>query len=269
MRRRKELYSENKFNLRFSKRRPISNEVKLGVNVDHVATLRSARKTLYPDPVVGALLAEYGGCDSIVVHLREDRRHIKERDVFLIKETIKIPLNLEMSINREIVDFALSLKPHQATLVPERRQELTTEGGIDLKKDYEKVKKVIKLLKKETIKVSLFIDPVKSQIDKALRLKVDLIEINTGSFSESRTKLQKRKAYDSIKLAAKYAESKDFFVAAGHGLDYENVKDIVKIKEIKELNIGHSIVSRAVFVGLVSAVDEMLELIKGSKVKKR
>jgi len=235
--------------------------MKLGVNVDHTATLRTARGTLYPDPVVGALLVEYAGCDSIVVHLREDRRHIKERDVALIKEAIKIPLNLEMSINKDIVAFAVSLVPHQATLVPERRQELTTEGGIDLIKHYKKVSTAIKKLKAAEIKVSLFIDPLKKQIKAAKDLGANLIEINTGRFSEAKSAVSLNKEAKKVRSAAEFAESQGFFVAAGHGLDYKNIKAMAQIREIQEFNIGHSIICRSIFIGIVPAVEEMLDLI--------
>jgi pyridoxine 5-phosphate synthase len=234
--------------------------MRLGVNVDHVATLREARGTVYPDPVVGALLCEYAGCNSIVAHLREDRRHIKERDIFLIKEAIKIPFNLEMSINKNIVDFALRLKPHQATFVPERRKELTTEGGIDLVKNHKEVDRATKKLQGNGIAVSLFIDPLKAQIEKARRIGAENIEINTGKYSEAKSAKTQKVELDKIKEAAKYAKKLGFFVAAGHGLDYENVKEIAKIKEIEELNIGHSIICRSVFIGLISAVEEMLSL---------
>ncbi len=239
----------------------IRKEMKLGVNVDHVATLREARKTDYPDPALGALLAEYGGCDSVVAHLREDRRHIKEEDIILIKGAIKIPFNLEMSINKDIVSFAVNLKPQKATLVPEKRKELTTEGGVDLVTHYTRVKKAVERLKKEGIEVSLFIDPVKSQIVKAKNMGVEVVEFNTGRYSESKTKTERDKEIEKLKQAVCYAKEQGFFVAAGHGLEYENVKDIVKIKEIEELNIGHSIISQAVFVGIVQAVEEMVELI--------
>jgi len=235
--------------------------MKLGVNIDHIATLREARHTLYPDPVVAALLAERAGADSIVAHLREDRRHIKERDVLLIKKAISIVFNLEMSINKGIVDFACDLVPEQATLVPEKRRELTTEGGIDLKSNQNRIKRAIKKLQERKIRVSLFIDPVKSQIDLAKKSGVDLIEINTGKFSEGKTKIAKENSLKKIKIAAKYAKSIGFEVAAGHGLDYENVGAVAKIKDIEELNIGHSIISRSVFVGLMPVVEEMLGLI--------
>ena len=233
----------------------------LGVNVDHTATLREARGTGYPDPVVAALLAEYAGCSSIVVHLREDRRHIKERDVILIRKAAKVPLNLEMSINRDIVNFALGILPNQATLVPERRQELTTEGGLDLSKKTSSIKKVVSKLQSKGTRVSLFIDPVKRQIDLAMRIGAGIIEINTGKFSDAKTVAQKKRLLRKIKDAACYAKANGLFVAAGHGLNYDNTRDILKIKEIQELNIGHSIISRSLFVGIVGAVEEMLELI--------
>ena len=236
--------------------------MKLGVNVDHVATLREARGTVYPDPIVGALLAEYAGCDSIVMHLREDRRHIKERDIIFTKKALEIPFNLEMSVNKSIVDFALNLLPDYATLVPEKRQELTTEGGIDLKESYLKVSRAVGRLKSKGIKVSLFIDPLKRQIDLAKRIGADSIELNTGGFSESKTERGKKNLCLKIKEAAEYAKDKGFFVAAGHGLDYVNVKDIVKIRAIEELNIGHSIISRSIFLGLVTVVEEMITLIR-------
>lgn len=236
--------------------------MKLGVNVDHIATLRQARGTAYPDPVVAALCAEYAGCDSIVVHVREDRRHIKERDAILIKQSLKAPLNLEMSVNKGVVDFALGLLPYQATLVPERRQELTTEGGLDLTVGLVKLDKVVKRLSQAGIRVSLFIDPVKKQIIKAKSLGVNFIEFNTGRYSESKTKLARKKELAKIKEAVRFACRQKLSVAAGHGLDYENVKPIIKIKGVKELNIGHAIVSRSVFVGFPQAVDEMLNLMK-------
>lgn len=236
--------------------------MKLGINVDHVATLRQARGTLYPDPVVAALLAEYAGCDSIVVHLREDRRHVKERDVIVIKEVVKIPLNLEMSTYKDIVNFACKVIPYQATLVPEKRQELTTEGGIDLIKNNKKVGEVIKKLKKAGIRVSLFIDPLKKQVKAAKDLGADLIEINTGTFSDAKTKISSKKEIQKIKEAARFGKTKGFFVAAGHGLDYENLREIVKIKEIEELNIGHSIICRSIFIGITQAVEEMISLFK-------
>ncbi|MFA7677859.1 MAG: pyridoxine 5'-phosphate synthase [Candidatus Omnitrophota bacterium] len=235
--------------------------MKLGVNVDHTATLRQARGTSYPDPAVAALLAEYSGCNSIVVHVREDRRHIKERDAVLIKQLIKIPLNLEMSINKSIVEFAFRLRPVQATLVPERRRELTTEGGLDLVKGYKRISSVVEGLRRVGIKVSLFIDPLGNQVKAAKKLGVQAVEFNTGKFSLAKTSLSQDKELSKVKKAAVLAKDSGLFVAAGHGLDYENVKKVLSVKEISELNIGHSIVSRAVFVGIASAVGEMISLL--------
>ncbi|MBP7088733.1 MAG: pyridoxine 5'-phosphate synthase [Candidatus Omnitrophica bacterium] len=240
-------------------------KIKLGLNVDHVATLREARGTSYPNPALAALLAEYAGCDSIVVHLREDRRHIKEYDVLAIKEAIKIPLNLEMSVDRGIVAFAKKLLPDQATLVPEKRQELTTEGGIDLITNYNKVRKVIEDLKKADIKVSLFIDPVLKQVNIAKDLGADIVEISTARFSEMNKPYLIAKEIQRIKKAVSLAKKIGLSVAAGHGLDYENVNKIINISGIEELNIGHSIICRSVFTGIVAAVEEMFSLINNKK----
>jgi len=237
--------------------------VKLGVNIDHIATLRQARGTAYPDPVVGALLCEYSGAHSIVAHLREDRRHIKERDIFLIRQSIQIPFNLEMSTDKGVVACALKLKPHQATLVPEKRRELTTEGGLDLIKHYAKTARVVGQLQAEGIRVSLFIDPSQRQIDKARQIGAEAVEINTGKYSEAKTKASAARELAKVRKAAHYAKSCGFFVAAGHGLDYENTKSVAAIRAIEELNIGHSIISRSVFVGIVGAVEEMLSLMNG------
>jgi pyridoxine 5-phosphate synthase len=238
-------------------------KTKLGVNIDHVATLRQARFTRYPDPATAALLAQKAGCDSIVAHLRKDRRHIQKEDVFLIKDLIKVPFNLEMSTAASIVAVAGELGPNQATLVPENRKELTTEGGIDLIKNYKKVKSAISKLKQKNIKVSLFIDPVKNQVKAAKELGADIVEINTGKFSQDSSKTAQEKELERIKKAAVFAKEKGFFVAAGHGLDYTNIKKIIKIDEIQEFNIGHSIICESVFVGLVSATKEMISLLNG------
>lgn len=239
--------------------------MKLGVNVDHIATLREARKTSYPCPVEGAVCAERAGADSIVMHLREDRRHIKERDTLLVKDMLKIPLNLEMSVNKNIVDFAVELKPFQATLVPEKRQELTTEAGLDIIKHYKEVGKTIERLRKNGIKTSIFVDPDKNQIKKAKELGAEHIEIHTGKFCDARSSVCQKREFKKIKQSAEFARDIGFFVAAGHGIDYENVKPIVEIQEIEELNIGHSIICKAVFVGIITAVKEMAELIKSGK----
>ncbi len=235
--------------------------MKLGVNIDHIATLREARKEIYPSPVWGAVLAQIAGADSIVCHLREDRRHIKERDLFLLKEVVMVKLNLEMSLNREIVEIAKKLKPDQATLVPERRQEITTEGGLDLKKNKKRVKEVISQLKSKGILVSVFIDPDKEQIELAKKLNVDAIEIHTGRYSQAKTYSQMKKELDKIKEAVIFSKELKLRTYAGHGLNYINITPVAKIKEIEEFNIGHSIISRAVFVGLVQAIREMKMLI--------
>lgn len=236
--------------------------MKLGVNVDHVATLRQSRGTLYPDPVVAALICEHVGCDSIVVHLREDRRHIQERDVLLIKKIIKIPLNLEMSTNKDIVAFATAVLPHQATLVPERRQELTTEGGLDLIRNHRKVELAVKKLKDCGVKISMFIDPQKNQVRAAAGLGADIVEFNTGKFSEAKTQSKIVREIRALQEAVQFAQEYGFFIACGHGLDYENIKKLLPIRGISEFNIGHAIICRSVFIGMVAAVEEMLALIK-------
>lgn len=236
--------------------------MKLGVNVDHVATLRRARGTAYPAPVIAALMSEAAGCDSIVAHLREDRRHVIEKDIFLIQASLTVPFNLEMSTSKKIVDFALSTRPAKATLVPEKREELTTEGGIDLIKFKTKVKSVVKKLQGEGVEVSLFIDPDKRQIDLAGETGAECIELNTGLYSESKSLSAKNKQLEKLKFAADYAARGNFFVAAGHGLGYDNVKEVAEIKDIEELNIGHAVISRAVFTGMVPAVKEMMDIIK-------
>ncbi len=241
--------------------------MKLGVNVDHVATLREARGTTYPDPVVIAMLAEYAGCNSIVMHLREDRRHVKERDVLLAKKALKVPLNLEMSVNKNIVDFAVDFKPEQVTLVPEKRKELTTEGGLDLAKHYKKIDKAICRLKAIGAKVSLFVDPFKHAINIAKKMSIDIIEINTGKYSEAKTTISLERELKKIKGAVDFAKQKGFFVAAGHGIDYANIKGIAKIKGIDELNIGHSIICRSVGTGMVLAVEEMISLVEENSKK--
>ncbi|MFO8053205.1 MAG: pyridoxine 5'-phosphate synthase [Candidatus Omnitrophota bacterium] len=237
-------------------------KTKLGVNIDHVATLRQARFTTYPDPATAAVLAQKSGCDSIVAHLRKDQRHIQKEDVFLIKDLIRIPFNLEMSTAAAIVSIAEQLKPDQATLVPENRKELTTEGGIDLIKNYKKVEKAINRLMKKKIKVSLFIDPVKKQIKAAKNLGAEIIEINTGQYSQKLSKKKQQKELERIQKAALFAKEKSFFVAAGHGLDYENIKKIAKLGEIQEFNIGHSIICESIFLGLAPAVKKMISLLR-------
>ncbi|MDI6759036.1 MAG: pyridoxine 5'-phosphate synthase [Candidatus Omnitrophota bacterium] len=234
---------------------------KLGVNIDHVATLREIRASLEPEPVFAAFILESAGADSIVVHLREDRRHIKERDLDILKKVVKSKLNLEMSVSDEITDIACKIKPDQATLVPEKRQEITTEGGLDILPNFKKIKTAIAKLKKQDIEVSLFIDPDKNQIDAAKKIGVNMIELHTGRYANAKKSTLQNKYFKEILDAVNYARKKGLIVNAGHGLDYYNVSRIAKIKGIEELNIGYSIVCRAVLVGLDRALREMKALI--------
>lgn len=236
---------------------------KLGVNVDHVATLREARGGKEPDPIQAALICESAGCDSIVAHLREDRRHINDKDIEKLKRNVKTRFNLEMSINPEIVEIARRIRPHQATLVPERRQELTTEGGLDIFKYRQRIKRAVDLLKDKGIEVSVFIEPSKRVIELVKDIGIEIIEIHTGKYSLVDTKRAIEIEYQRIKSAVDYALSLGLIVNAGHGLNYTNVKKIAQIKDINELNIGHSIISRAVFAGLYEAVKRMKILISG------
>ena len=234
---------------------------KLGVNIDHVATLRQARRGREPDPVCAALTAEEAGCHSIVAHLREDRRHINDRDIKRLKKELKTFLNLEMSVNEGIVRIACEVQPHQATLVPEKREEVTTEGGLDVIRYMRKVTEVVKRLQSKGINVSLFIDPENKQIEAAAKTGAKIIEIHTGRYANAIGAKEKEKELRIIKSTAEFALSMDLVVNAGHGLNYENVSPIAAISGIYELNIGHSIISRAVFSGIENAVKEMLKLI--------
>jgi pyridoxine 5-phosphate synthase len=235
---------------------------RLGVNVDHVATLRQARRTTYPDPVTAAALAELAGAQQITIHLREDRRHIQDRDLRILRETCQTLLNLEMAATAEMVKIAYEYKPDVVTLVPERREELTTEGGLDVANQREHVAKIIKNLKDGEITVSLFIDPDLDQVRAAHKVDADRIEIHTGRYCEARNERERGRELSRIIDAAKAAAKLGMSVAAGHGLNYDNVQPIARIQEIDELNIGHAIVGRAVLVGFERAVREMLELMR-------
>lgn len=238
---------------------------KLGVNVDHIATIREARRTIEPDPVAAALLCEEAGCDSIVMHLREDRRHIKDRDLCLAKELLKVRLNLEMSIAPSIVRIALDVKPDQVTLVPEKRKELTTEGGLDVVALKAKLKQLVKKFERAGIDVSLFIDPTRQQIEASVQIGVRIIELHTGAYAEKFLKDKKaERELEHLKEAVYLAKDLGLVVNAGHGLTYQNTRGVAKIPGIYELNIGHSIVSKAALVGMRRAVKEMLSL---SRVK--
>ena len=236
----------------------------LGVNIDHVATLREARQSDEPDIMTAAILAQLGGADGITVHLRSDRRHINEADIVALKAGIKVPLNVEISTNKEIIDFICKIRPEKVCIVPESPGEITTEGGLNLKKTkvFNDVKKNIKKLQKNDIEVSLFIEPDRKIIDLAYKLKVDAIEINTKSYSESESFDDISNELDRIEDAAHYATfEKGLIVNAGHGLDYDNIDEILYIDTIMELNIGHSIIAKSVILGIESAVFEMRNII--------
>ncbi|OGQ06155.1 MAG: pyridoxine 5'-phosphate synthase [Deltaproteobacteria bacterium RIFCSPLOWO2_01_44_7] len=240
---------------------------RLGVNIDHVATLRQARKTRYPNPIAAAALVEKAGGNQITIHLREDRRHIQDVDVRELRKTIRTRLNLEMAARPEIVAIACDVKPDTITLVPERRQELTTEGGLDVTKEDGNLSTAIKKLKQSGIEISLFIEPDLKQIEAAVHLGADQVEFHTGRYCELTDKGDKKevqKELARLKESAQFAKEKGLQVAAGHGLNYDNIEDLLRnIPEIEEYNIGHSIVSRAIFVGLEKAVQEMREIIQG------
>ncbi len=236
--------------------------VKLGVNIDHVATLRQARGESDPDPVLAARLCEQAGCDSIVAHLREDRRHIQDRDIVLLRKAVKTRFNLEMSLNAGIVKVALAVKPDQATLVPERRQEITTEGGLDVLRHLKRTKKVSHMLLDAGIDVSIFIAPVKKQIDAAASIGVKTIELHTGSYARAFADRSAIREFAQIKAMTLYARKLGMVVNAGHGLNYDNTYAIARVHGMHELNIGHAIMGRAVFVGLKQAVHEMKAIIK-------
>jgi pyridoxine 5-phosphate synthase len=235
---------------------------RLGVNVDHVATLRQARRTTYPDPVTAAAMAELAGAGQITIHLREDRRHIQDRDLRILRETVQTLLNLEMAATQDMVKIAYEYKPDVVTLVPERREEVTTEGGLDVAGQREPVAKIIKNLKDGEITVSLFIDADLDQVRASHKVNADRIELHTGRYCEARNERERTRELGRIVDAAKAAARLGMGVAAGHGLHYDNVLPIARIHEIDELNIGHAIVSRAVLVGFDRAVREMLELMR-------
>ena len=233
---------------------------RLGVNVDHVATIRQSRRTQYPDPVAAAMLAELAGADQITIHLREDRRHIQERDLHIMRRTVSTRLNLEMAATQEMVKIAYDVKPDVCTLVPERREELTTEGGLDVVGGRETVRRVVKTLRDAEIEVSLFIDPDLDQVKAAHRAEAQVVEFHTGRYCDARLAADRRRELARVLDACKAAAKLGLGVAAGHGLNYHNVGPIAALPGISELHIGHAIVSRAVFVGLRAAVAEMKAL---------
>ncbi|SHO57122.1 pyridoxine 5'-phosphate synthase [Vibrio quintilis] len=233
------------------------SSILLGVNIDHIATLRNARGTKYPDPVHAAEVAERAGADGITIHLREDRRHIRDRDVRILKETIQTRMNLEMAVTDEMVDIALQTKPDFVCLVPEKREELTTEGGLDVLGQQDKVKAATEKMTEAGIKVSLFIDADREQIDAAKACGAPYIELHTGHYADAESQEAQQDELKKIAAAASYADSLGLMVNAGHGLTYHNVAAIAALPEMHELNIGHAIIGRAVFDGLSKAVADM------------
>ncbi|MBP2845309.1 MULTISPECIES: pyridoxine 5'-phosphate synthase [Dickeya] len=240
-------------------------ELLLGVNIDHIATLRNARGTAYPDPIQAAFVAEQAGADGITVHLREDRRHITDRDVRLLRQTIQTRMNLEMAVTDEMLAIACELKPHFCCLVPEKRQEVTTEGGLDVAGQLARITSAVTQLREAEIQVSLFIDADRTQIDAAVASGAPYIEIHTGAYADAQDDVARQQEFERIRDAATYAASRGIKVNAGHGLTYHNVLPIAALPEMHELNIGHAIIGRAVMSGLAPAVAEMKTLMREAR----
>ncbi len=239
--------------------------IELGVNIDHVATLRQARGTSYPDPIEAALIAESAGADAITLHLREDRRHIQDRDVEILRDRLTTRMNLESAVTEEMINIALKIKPHDICLVPERREELTTEGGLDVVKYFDQIKRVCQKLGEAEIRVSLFINADPLQIDAAARAGAPVVEIHTGSYADANTLDTQERQFIEVQKAVTMGIDLGLKVNAGHGLHYGNVQPIAALPEISELNIGHAIVARAIFVGFKQAVQEMKRLMLGAR----
>ena len=235
--------------------------IRLGINIDHVATVRQARKTIEPDPVSAAAMAELGGADQITAHLRADRRHIQDHDVEALSETVKVKFNLECACEDEMLAIACRLKPDQVCLVPENRQEITTEGGLDIGADRQKVSHAIGRLQQEGIFVSLFIDPDEVQIEAAAELGVEAVELHTGAYGNAQSLDQSQQQLEKLKLCCQKVIETPMRLHAGHGLTYSNVQPVAAIEGLEELNIGHSVIARSVFVGMETAVREMKQLI--------
>jgi len=236
----------------------------LGINVDHVATVRQARGGIEPDPVAAAALAIKGGADGITVHLREDRRHIQDKDLKLLRRSVSVELNLEMAAVKEMIEIALKVRPDMVTLVPEKRAELTTEGGINLQKNKNKIEKAVKIIQSKGIPVSLFINPSIKDIEISKEIGARMVEIHTGFYADSKGKKQTAE-FKKVEKAVKAALNLGLFVNAGHGLNYSNIKKIVSINGLRGFYIGHSIISRAIFAGIENAVREMKKIIKEAK----
>lgn len=241
------------------------SDVLLGINIDHIATLRNARKTKYPDPLYAMFIAEQAGADTITIHLREDRRHITNRDVILIRKCIQVAMNLEIAATNEMINFACQVKPNYCCLVPEKRQELTTEGGLNVINQFNELQEVVLKLQEVGIQVSLFIDPDEKQIIAAYKTGVSHIELHTGMYASSISKSNQVIEYNKIKKSVQCAVDCGLLVNAGHGLDYYNVQDIAALPQINEINIGHSIISRSIFCGLFKAIKDMKKLLKHSR----
>ncbi|SDY14882.1 pyridoxine 5'-phosphate synthase [Collimonas sp. OK242] len=239
---------------------PTSSIIDLGINIDHVATLRNARGTPYPDPLQAALQAEEAGADVITLHLREDRRHIKDADVEIIRPQLRTRMNLEAAVTQEMIDFSCKIKPQDSCLVPERRHELTTEGGLDVVKYFTQVQAAVRQLQGEGIRVSLFIDPEADQIQAAAEVGAPVIELHTGRYAEAHDEAEQRSELERVQIAVQEGVRRGLKVNAGHGLHYTNAQAIAAIPDIAELNIGHAIVAHAVFVGWKAAVSEMKAL---------
>ena len=240
-------------------------DILLGVNIDHVATLRQARGTRYPDPVQAAIEAEQAGADAITLHLREDRRHIQDRDVFMLRDLLQTRMNLEMAVTDEMLAIASQVKPHDCCLVPEKREELTTEGGLDIKGQLSRMQQACSRLADADVRVSLFIDPDPEQVLASAEVGAPVIEIHTGRFADAETAQQRRHEFDRICLAVEAGVKAGLHVNAGHGLHYHNVESIAALTDIRELNIGHAIIARAVFTGLQESVREMKKLMRDAR----
>ncbi len=238
-----------------------SQSCELGINIDHVATVRQARQTTEPDPVSAALEAEAGGADQIVLHLRKDRRHVQERDLDLLSRTVQTKLNLEMSTDPDVVETALQHEPDRVTIVPERRDEVTTEGGLDARQQEDRLSDLTKTMNKHDIDVNLFIDPVEAQIETSHRIDVQGIELHTGPYANADDDSVRASERETLSSASSYADDLGLFVAAGHGLNYQNTGPVASIPHVQELNIGHSIVARSIRSGMQQAVRDMVNLI--------
>ena len=241
------------------------SQILLGVNIDHVATLRQARGTLYPEPIQAALVAEQAGADGITAHLREDRRHIQDRDIFLLKDMLHTRLNMEMAVTDEMIALAVKVQPYACCLVPEKREELTTEGGLDVSGNLNRMQWACDKLREAGIEVSLFIDPDETQIDAAVKAGAPVVELHTGCYAEAKNPLQQTEELARIRKAAHHAHSAGLQVNAGHGLHFYNVEAICAIPEIVELNIGHSIIAQALFSGLAQTVKDLKRIMRHAR----